>query len=373
MHIGNLKLANFKNYQELEIDFCSNVNCLVGNNGVGKTNLLDAVYYLSFCKSFFNPQDVMSIRHGEEFFAVHGRYEELAGKEPVQISCVVKKGQGKQMKHNGKVCKTFAEHIGKVPLVMVSPVDQTIILGGSEVRRKFMDGVISQTDKEYLMLLMQYQKALDQRNKLLKQMADDRYFEPAMLELWDEQLVRYGEPICRKRRAFLQEFVPLFNEYYNWIAEEKEVAVIEYQTQIGADCNDLKQLLADSHQRDLHAQYTTVGIHKDDLELNLGEYAVKRFGSQGQQKTFVLALKLAQFQYIYNVCGTKPILLLDDIFDKLDMERVKQLIQLVGSDRFGQVLITDTQPGRVESIFDEIGEVEHKIYRVGEGGVCHEI
>lgn len=372
MHIENLKLANFKSYQDQELDFCGNVNCLVGNNGVGKTNLLDAVYYLSFCKSFFNPQDVQNIRHGEEFFAVHGRYQGIAGQEDSQISCVVKKGHGKQMKCNGKTYKTFSEHIGKIPLVMISPVDQIIIMGGSEVRRKFMDGVLSQTDKEYLNNLLQYQKALEQRNKLLKQMSDDRYLDETMLDLWDEQLVRYGEPIFERRKVFLSEFGPIFNDYYNSIATEKEAATIVYQSQLAESEESFNEALKKNHHRDLYAQYTTVGIHKDDLDLNLGEYAVKKYGSQGQQKTFVLALKLAQFQYIYNMCGQKPILLLDDIFDKLDMVRVKQLIQLVGSDRFGQVLLTDTQPGRVEQIFEEIGAVEHKIYEVEEGG-CREI
>ena len=370
MYIENLKLANFKNYQDVEVDLCSNINCLVGNNGVGKTNLLDGLYYLSFCKSFFNPQDAMNIRHGEDFFAIHGRYVGMTGAEQTKISCVVKRGQSKQMKVNGKVCKTFAEHIGKVPLVMVSPNDQTIILGGSEVRRKFMDGVISQTNREYLHQLMQYQKGLDQRNKLLKQMAEDRYCDEAMLDLWDAQLAKYGKAIVNTRKIFLKEFVPLFDEYYNWITTEKDHAEIVYDSQVSD--HDYEAMMKAAHSKDLAMQYTTVGVHKDDLELQLSGYAVKRYGSQGEQKTFVLALKLAQFQYIYNICGEKPILLLDDVFDKLDMERVKQLIELVGSDRFGQVMLTDTQPGRVESIFEAMPELEHKIFEVIDGEVKDE-
>ena len=370
MYIENLKLVNFKNYQDIEVDMCSNINCLVGNNGVGKTNLLDGLYYLSFCKSFFNPQDIQNIRHGEEFFAIHGRYVDSETEERSKISCVVKAGHGKQMKVNGKVCKTFAEHIGKVPLVMVSPIDQIIITGGSDVRRKFMDGVISQTNHEYLHQLLQYQKGVDQRNKLLKQMAEDRYFDEAMVEMWDVQLAKYGSEIVKERKNFLKDFVPLFDEYYNWIATEKEHSEIVYQTQVGE--GDYLELLKAAHDKDKVMQYTTVGVHKDDLEMMLGGYAVKRFGSQGQQKTFVLALKLAQFQYIYNVCGEKPILLLDDVFDKLDMGRVKQLVQLVGSDRFGQVMLTDTQPGRVEGIFEAMPELEHKIFEVSNGEVRYE-
>ena len=372
MHIENLKLNNFKNYTDLDVDFCRNVNCLVGNNGVGKTNMLDAIYYLSFCKSFFNPQDVMNIRHGEQYFAIHGRYSQVSGRESMQVSCVLQQGHNKQMKCDGKTYKNFAEHIGKLPLVMISPVDQVLILGGSEVRRKFMDGVISQTNKDYLYQLMQYQKALDQRNKLLKQMAEDRYFEESLIEMWDDQLVRYGEAISKERRVFLEKFTILFNEYYQLIAQDREEAVIAYKTQVDAESANMKELLLQSRQKDRYSEFTNVGIHKDDLEFGFGDYAVKRFGSQGQQKSFVLALKLAQFQYIYEVCGEKPILLLDDIFDKLDMDRIRQLVMLVGSDRFGQVFLTDTQPGRVEAIFDDIPDVEHKIFKVEEG-LCDEI
>lgn len=372
MHIENLKLVNFKNYTELDVDFCGNVNCLVGNNGVGKTNMLDAIYYLSFCKSFFNPQDVMNIRHDEKFFAVHGRYAQVEGRESMQVSCVLQSGHNKQMKCDGKTYKNLSDHIGKVPLVMISPVDQTLILGGSEVRRKFMDGVVSQTNKDYLLKLIQYQKALDQRNRLLKQMAEDRYFEESLVEMWDEQLVKYGESIARTRREFLEKFSVLFGEYYHLISQDREIAVIDYKTQLSEAADNMMALLRENRQKDLYAQYTTIGIHKDDLEFGFGEYSVKKYGSQGQQKSFALALKLAQFQYIYEVCGVKPILLLDDIFDKLDMDRIRQLIKLVGGERFGQVFVTDTQPGRVEAIFDEIPDVEHKIFKVEEGG-CHEI
>ena len=362
MYLTNFKLNNFKTYAELDVDFCSNINCLVGNNGVGKTNLLDAIYYLSFCKSFFNSIDSQNIRRGEEFFAVHGNYQ--IGEDMVTVSCIQKKGQAKQMRWNKKPYKTFGEHIGKIPLVIISPQDQNIIMGGSDLRRKFVDGVISQTDKGYLNHLLQYQKALDQRNKLLKQFYEDRQWDEPSIAIWDEQLVRHGQVLYDGRKEFLKAFLPLFSEYFTWIAGTTEEAVLRYDTDAEIP---LAQQLLEARQKDKYAQYTTVGPHKDDLDLAIGDFNIKRFGSQGQQKTFVLALKLAQFEYIYQRCGQKPILLLDDIFDKLDMLRVKQLIHLVGTDRFGQVFLTDTQPGRVENIFAEIPQVEHRIFEVVPG------
>lgn len=364
MYLTNFKLNNFKTYAELDVDFCSNINCLVGNNGVGKTNLLDAIYYLSFCKSFFNPIDSQNIRQGEDFFAIHGTYK--FEQDSVVVSCIDKRGQSKQMRWNKKPYKTFGEHIGKIPLVIISPQDQNIIMGGSDVRRKFVDGVISQTDKGYLEHLLQYQKALDQRNKLLKQFYEDRHWDESSIVIWDEQLVRHGQVLYDGRKEFLKEFLPLFSEYFSWITNSSENAVLQYETKSEIP---LAQQLMEARQSDKYALYTTVGPHKDDLDLSIGDFSIKRFGSQGQQKTFVLALKLAQFEYIYQRCGQKPILLLDDIFDKLDMLRVKQLIHLVGTDRFGQVFLTDTQPGRVENIFAEIPQVEHKIFEVTSGAL----
>ena len=358
MTLDRLILNNFKNYRDADVELCGNVNCFVGNNGAGKTNLLDAVYYLSFCKSYFNPVDIQNILVGEDYFAIHGHYgEDLA-------SCILRRGQGKQMRWNKKACKTLAEHIGRLPLVMVSPSDQNLITGGSEGRRKFIDGVISQTDHVYLDHLIQYTKALDQRNRLLKQMWEDRLWDDGIVSVWDEQLCRHGEPLLEARRRFVDDFSPLFAEYYHWIAGEKEPGSISYTT----DPRPLDQQIAESRQADKYSQYTTAGPHKDDLTFMLGgDMTVKRFGSQGQQKSFALALKLAQFQYLEDHCGQKPILLLDDIFDKLDMDRVRQLIALVGSDRFGQVLLTDTQPGRVQAIFDTLPNLDHRIFTVNKG------
>ena len=360
MTLDRLTLTNFKNYREADVQLCGNVNCFVGNNGAGKTNLLDAVYYLSFCKSYFNPVDIQNILIGEDCFAIHGHYgDDMA-------SCILRRGQGKQMRWNKKVCKTLAEHIGRLPLVMVSPGDQTLITGGSEGRRKFVDGVIAQTDHVYLDHLIQYTKILEQRNRLLKQMWEARLWDEQMVSVWDEQLCRHGEPLLEARRRFVDDFRPIFAEYYHRIAGADEPGSITYST----DPRPLDQQITESRQADKYSQYTNAGPHKDDLLFMLGDdMTVKRFGSQGQQKSFALALKLAQFQYLENHCGQKPILLLDDIFDKLDMDRVRQLIALVGSDRFGQVLLTDTQPGRVQAIFDTLPNLDHRIFTVAHGGL----
>lgn len=361
MTLDRLILTNFKNYTEADIVLCGNVNCFVGNNGAGKTNLLDAVYYLSFCKSYFNPVDSQNIRLGEEFFAIHGHYGDN------QVSCIQRRGQSKQMRWNKKTYKTLAEHIGKLPLVMITPSDSLLITGGSDMRRKFIDGVISQTDHAYLDHLIQYTKALDQRNRLLKQMWDDRQWDAAMVEIWDEQLCRHGDYLYEARARFVKEFVPYFEEYYHWIVGSEEPGSVGYQR----DDRPLEIQLAESRQADRYTLHTTCGPHKDDITLCLSpEMPVKRFGSQGQQKSFALALKLAQFQYLLAITGQHPTLLLDDIFDKLDMMRVGQLIALVGSDRFGQVLLTDTQPGRVQSIFEQLPNLEHKIFNVEKGTVA---
>lgn len=361
MTLDRLILTNFKNYTEADITLCGNVNCFVGNNGAGKTNLLDAVYYLAFCKSYFNPIDSQNIRSGADYFALHGHFG------PDIASCIQRRGQNKQMQWNKKNYKTLAEHIGKIPLVMVSPSDTQLITGGSELRRKFIDGVISQTDRVYLDHLMQYTKALDQRNRLLKQMWDDRLWDEQMVGVWDEQLCRHADYIYSARQRFMVEFTPYFEEYYHWIAGAEEPGIISYQ----CDTRPLMVQLDESRQNDRYAQHTTCGPHKDDIIFEMEVGCVKRFGSQGQQKSFALALKLAQFQYLLAATSQRPILLLDDIFDKLDMLRVEQLIALVGSDRFGQVLLTDTQPGRVQAIFSQLPHLEHLIFNVEKGAVSH--
>lgn len=369
MLLQKIKLVSFKNYSDAEVEFCRNVNCLVGNNGVGKTNLLDAAYYLSFCKSYFNPLDSQNIRHGDSSFAVHGYYVNeaklpLDGNTPklYMASCIFRNGL-KQMRWDGKACKNLAEHIGRIPLVMVSPNDQSLITGGSELRRKFIDGVISQTNKDYLSHLLDYQKALDQRNRLLKQFFESHSFDESHLQLWDQQLVQHGSFLILQRIEFLSVFTPIFNEYYKWISRSDAHAALSYDASVSSVDTFAQQLEA-NHRRDSLALHTTIGPHRDDIDLKVADYSVKKYGSQGQQKTFLLALKLAQFEYITRHNGSKPILLLDDVFDKLDMLRVQQLINLVGSDRFGQVFVSDTQPGRVQLLFDELPNTERRIFNV---------
>ncbi|MBQ9639423.1 MAG: DNA replication/repair protein RecF [Bacteroidales bacterium] len=380
MYLERLQLNNFKNYVEADLHFSHNVNCLVGNNGMGKTNLIDAIYYLSFCKSYFNAVDSQNIRRGESFFAVHGHFVEdtpyVVNTETTSVendvSCIVQMGKPKQIKYNKKLCSSMSEHVGRIPLVMVSPGDHVLILGGSENRRRFVDSTISQIDKGYLHEVMQYNKAVEQRNNLLKQFAEVHFFDEASIGIWDEQLVRLSAPIYAMRQQFMQEFVPLFQQYFHLIAaSHDELPSIRYRSQLNE--GDLLAQLHEARMRDAALQYSSVGVHKDDFDFFIDDFAVKKFSSQGQQKTFLLALKLAQFDYMLQHAGRKPILLLDDIFDKLDISRVEQLLALVGSDHFGQVFLTDTQQGRVQSLFQTSPQVERKIFSVSQGQAVEQI
>ena len=363
MNLTHLILSNFKNYREADLQFSEKINCLVGGNGEGKTNVLDAIYYLSFCKSYFNPIDSQNILHEADFFAVHGTYQQPELNED-KVSCIQKRNHKKQFRLNKKDYDRLADHIGKIPLVMISPYDRDLINEGSETRRKYIDGVISQFDPVYLNDILEYNKALQQRNVLLKSFAESGYFDALSLSAWNEQLVRTGQSVYEKRSRFLEEFNPLFNEFYRVLSQGKEQVSIEYKSQLSE--SKLEDLLDQSLHRDRSARYTTVGIHKDDLIFLINGYPVKKFGSQGQQKTFVVAIKLAQFEYTRIQKGFKPILLFDDIFDKLDDNRVAQIVELVSQENFGQVFITDTQPQRIQSIFDNI-KIDHKIFAVKQG------
>ncbi|MDP4186089.1 MAG: DNA replication/repair protein RecF, partial [Bacteroidota bacterium] len=318
MYIRDLSLLNFKNFEETELAFSPKLNCFIGNNGVGKTNLLDAVYYLSFCKSFLNSIEAENIRHGEEFLAIQGVY--VRNDQEEVIHCGLKKGQSKQFKRNKKEYSKLADHIGLLPLVMVSPSDISLILGGSEERRKFMDSVISQYDRKYLDVLLRYNRALLQRNNLLKNFAQIQRFDYGMLEAWDDQLIVLGKEINVKRAEFIQKLLPVFQKFYELVSQGHETVELVYESALND--NDFQELIREALPRDRAAQHTTVGIHKDDLHFKLGDYPMKKLGSQGQKKTYLVALKLAQFDFICKISGLKPILLLDDIFDKLDSIRV---------------------------------------------------
>lgn len=363
MYLHNLILTYFKNYKEINLDFSDKINCFVGDNGAGKTNILDAIYYLSFCKSYFNPVDFQNVNHDSDFFAIHGRYLKNTTLKD-KVSCIQKKGSRKIFKINDKEYERLADHIGLFPLVMISPYDRDLINEGSDVRRKYIDGVISQFDHIYLDNLISYNKALLQRNVLLKKFAEQNRFDFQAIELWDEQLIKYGENIFEKRKSFLEDFKPIFQYYFNFIAGKNEVVNILYDAQL--EGSSLRELLAESVDKDRVLKYTTRGVHKDDLNFQIGGYPVKKFGSQGQQKSFVIAIKLAQFEYMKDIKGFKPILLFDDIFDKLDDSRVEQIIKLVSKNSFGQVFITDTQLVRIKKLFDKV-KIDHKIYQIESG------
>lgn len=365
MFLQKLSVTNFKNYEEAVLQFSDKINCFIGDNGAGKTNLLDAIHYLSFCKSYFNPVDTQNIRHQQDFFAIHGTYLKN-GDSPDVISCIQKVDQRKIFKLNQKEYERLADHIGLFPLVMVSPYDRDLINEGSELRRRYLDGVISQFDKVYLDDLINYNKALSQRNALLKHFSETRTFHAEALEIWDRQLTGYGHKIHEKRAAFLEDFIPIFRNYFDFISEGKEQVSIRYISQLFS--RNLDELLAISIDKDQAARFTTQGIHKDDLELIISGYPLKKFGSQGQQKSFLIAIKLAQFDYTRDIKGFKPVLLFDDIFDKLDDKRVHQVIRLVSENSFGQVFITDTQRSRIEKVFLEV-DIDHRIFEIAEGRV----
>ena len=368
MYLKKLQLNNFKNCTSAELDFSEKINCFIGNNGAGKTNILDSIYYLSFCKSYFNPIDTQNIKHDEDFFAVHGEYFNQE-KTNDRISCIQKRGKKKSFKINKKEYDRLADHIGLIPLVMISPYDRDLINDGSELRRKYIDGVISQFDNSYLKNILAYNKSLLQRNTLLKQFAEKHFYDADSLNVWDNKLADLGTGIFEKRKVFLQEFNPLFESFYKYLSGENEKVEIEFNSQLLNA--DLKELLSQNIERDRMLRYTTQGVHKDDLVFNINGFPVKKFGSQGQQKSFVIAIKLAQFEYTRKKKGFKPILLFDDIFDKLDDNRVQQIIHLVNENNFGQVFITDTQRKRVENIFLQ-AEIDHKIFDVENGEVIRE-
>ncbi|CAM1356388.1 MULTISPECIES: DNA replication/repair protein RecF [Tenacibaculum] len=359
MYLQKLSLVNFKNIESQTFDFQKKINCFVGNNGIGKTNVLDAIYYLSFAKSYFNSIAGQNIRHGQDFFMVEGDY--LLNNRQEKIICSLKRGQKKVLKRNGKAYEKFSEHIGQLPLVIISPADRDLIVEGSETRRKFIDGVISQQDKKYLQTLISYTKTVSQRNALLKYFAANRTFDALNLKVYDEQLIEYGTVIYNKRKTFLEEFVPIFNDKHKIISGANEEVNLRYKSQLH-DVS-LEVLLQQNLEKDKMLQYTSVGIHKDDLNFEIEEHPIKKFGSQGQQKSYLIALKLAQFEFIKKQSNVTPILLLDDIFDKLDENRVAQIVDLVNSDEFGQIFITDTHADRTEEVIKKSNQ-EYQIFKL---------
>ncbi len=349
MYLKTIQLINFKNYREANYDFVEGLNGVVGLNGVGKTNLLDAIHYLSMCKSYFNNLDQLNINFSSDFFAIHGTFQSNDIDGFNKVSCIQKRDCKKKIKLNQKEYARLSDHIGLFPSVMISPYDSDYINGGSDLRRKYFDSIISQYDKIYLDNLIQYNKVLLQRNILLKHFAEHRLYDKDAISIWTDKLIILGNEIYKKRKTFVNEFIPVFHTYFNKISSEKEEVTITYESMLHE--NELENLLKDAEKKDLLAQYTTVGIHKDDFSFMLNGFAVKRFCSQGQQKTFLISLKLAHYEYLKHVKNIKPLLLLDDVFDKLDDLRVEKLMFLVSKKEFGQVFITHVQKENIENLF----------------------
>ena len=346
MYLKKIALLNYKNFDSVAFEFNAKINCFVGFNGVGKTNALDAIYQLAFTKGYFNSIAVQNIQHDKDFFLIEGTFD-LNEKEEL-ISCSIKKGLKKVVKRNGKEYEKLSEHIGLIPLVIISPNDTNLISEGSDVRRKFMDSVIAQSDKVYLQHLIAYNKVLSQRNSLLKYFALNHTFDALNIDIYNKQLIEFGEPIYQKRKEFSKKFEPIFIDRYKHISSENENVNFSYKTNL--DINSFEELLISNLEKDRLLQYTSVGIHRDDLLFSIDEFPIKKFGSQGQQKSYLIALKLAEFDFVKSQSKLTPILLLDDIFDKLDENRVAKIIALVNDGNFGQIFISDTHADRTENV-----------------------
>lgn len=363
MILKKISILNFKNIREASLELSPKMNCLIGHNGVGKTNFLDALFYLSFCKSSLNPVDSQIMTHDSDFFMVEGLYEDESGKQ-TDVYCGMKRGTKKHFKRDKKEYKRLSQHIGLIPLIMASPGDSSIISGGSEERRRFMDIVISQYDSVYIDALSAYNKALLQRNALLKMENEP---DAALLDIWEEEMARNGEVVYAKRRAFVEEFVPVFQKIYAVISGGKERVSLTYVSH--CQRGPLLDVIRRDRFKDRAVGYSLHGVHRDELEMMLDGYMMKREGSQGQNKTYVLSLKLAQFDFLCRTASkTTPLLLLDDIFDKLDAQRVEQIVKLVSGDGFGQIFVTDTNRDHLDRILHN-GCFDYKLFYVDDGNI----
>ncbi|MGF1558466.1 MAG: DNA replication/repair protein RecF [Flavobacteriaceae bacterium] len=356
MHLKHLSVINYKNFDSRDFEFDAKINCFVGANGIGKSNVLDAIYHMALGKGYFNPVTTQNIRHDEEFFVLDGTFIKHEREE--KILCSLKRGAQKIIKRNGKAYDRLSDHIGLLPLVIISPADRDLIVEGSETRRKFIDSVIAQSDKKYLQDLIKYNQVLSQRNSLLKYFAANRTFDATTLTVYNEQLTAYGTAIFKKRAAFMKAFIPIFKSQYEVISGHQEEVSLTYESALFNE--DLLSLLISNSDRDRALQFTSVGVHKDDLALQIAGHPIKKFGSQGQQKSFLIALKFAQFHFMKAIEGISPILLLDDIFDKLDENRVAHIIGMVDKETFGQIFISDTHAERTENVVKTI----HQTYKI---------
>ena len=363
MILKNISIVNYKNILAANIQLAPKMNCLLGQNGMGKTNFLDAIHFLSFCKSAHNAIDSQVIAHQQEFFMVEGEYQNENG-EPETIYCGMKRGQKKHFKRNGKEYKRLAEHIGLIPLIMVSPSDSLIIDGGGEERRRLIDMVISQYDKPYITALINYNKALQQRNALLRMEEEP---DPALLDIWERQMAEEGEKVYAKRKVFVERFIPVFQSIYSRICQSAEAVSVEYVSH--CQRGPLLEVIQRDRFKDRAVGYSLHGVHRDELDFRLGGFPMKKEGSQGQTKSFAIALKLAQFDFLRHTNSqTTPLLLLDDIFDKLDASRVEQIVRIVASADFGQIFVTDTNRDHLDQILKN-GNTPHRIFDVVNGEI----
>lgn len=369
MYLRELNILNFKNIEAIQLTFSEKINCFIGQNGMGKTNTLDAIYLLSFCKSSLLNIDSQCIRHNTDFAMVQGIYSGITT-EDTSVVCGLKRGQKKQFRLNKKDYQRLTDHIGLIPLVFISPEDQNLIVDGSDERRKFIDSVISQTDKSYLQHLVTYNALLKQRNALLKQEVEATEHDFTMFEVIEKQMALHAQYIYEKREQFVESFIPIFQEIYNDIAQDRERVSLRYRSQL--QDRDLSAAFVQTRSRDLILGWTSQGIHKDDLEMQLADYPLKQVGSQGQQKTYTIALKMAQAIWLTQVADKqKPILLLDDVFDRLDAQRVQQIVKIVHSDNFGQIFITDTNRTHLSQLIRPQFK-DSRIFQVEDGNITEQ-
>lgn len=368
MILTSLSLTNFKNIRRAQLELSPKFNCLLGDNGMGKSNLLDAVYFLSFCKSFTGATDQLVVTRDEDFTILVGQYLRHAhtgnphDSTPETLQLGLQRGRRKSLKLEGKEYKKLSDHVGKFPLVLVSPADLDLIMGSGEERRRLMDMVISQTDARYLDALIRYGQALEQRNSMLKSEVND----PNLYFAVELSMDAAAEYICKARSNWVEGLSQIFQRYYAAIAGDQELPTLAYSSRMAREGVSLQKLLDDRRQRDTILKYTTAGPHRDDLEMLLSGMPVRRSASQGQAKTYTIAMRLAQYEFLKQATGLSPLLLLDDIFDKLDATRVERIMQLVGSDTFGQIFITDTNRKNLDEILSR-NAGQFSMWRVCDG------
>lgn len=363
MYLTHLSCINYRNIVQCDLNFSDKFNCFVGANGMGKTNLLDAIYYLSFTKSHLGNIDSQLIRHEADYFMISGDYVRKG--QPEMITASVKRRTKKQFRRNKKEYQRMADHIGFLPAVLVAPSDQDLIAEGSDERRRFMDMVISQYDVQYLNALVRYNQALQNRNSLLKQTDN---VDGVMFEVVERQMSNEAEYIYHRRTEFIESFIPIFSKFYAAVAGENEEVSLVYSSHLQK--GNLATLLLECRERDLAIGYSTRGIHKDDIDMLLYGYPIKRTGSQGQNKTYLIALKLAQYVYLKKIVGLSPILLLDDIFDRLDAQRVAKIVEIVSSPEFGQIFITDTNRNHIDALISQF-DTPSSVFVVENGNVVN--